>query len=121
MSDQRLDLLEQRVDHINSNVLRVDNKLDGIAETLMSLARIEERQMATTDRLRQGSETFADHEERLRRVEASVPENLHKRLASIETKMPGLVESRGWVVAGVLGGLAMMLVALASFVLKSAP
>lgn len=96
MSEQRINILEQ-------TVVRIDGKLDGIAETLQSLARIEERQMSTTERLRNGAETMQDHEERLR---------------AIEVRMPGLVESRKWVVMGVLSGVGMIGAALLHMVLK---
>ena len=100
--DHRLGLLEQRVDHIAGVTLRVDTKLDGIAETLQSLARIEERQLATNDRLREGSVTLADHEERLKLIEVA---------------MPGLKEARKWTVALVLASAAMIFVALAHMVI----
>lgn len=118
MSEQRLAILEQRVDHIHNTVERTDSKVDGIAETLQSLARIEERQMSTTERLRQGAETFSDHEERLRKLEIAMPENLSKRLSAIEVKMPGLIESRRWVVMGVLAGVGMIGIAVVHLVMK---
>ena len=115
MNDDRIVILEQRFEGFTVNV---DKKLDNITEALRSLVRIEERQLATGDRLAQGSQTFQDHETRLRKIEIAVPENLDKRLSSIEVSMPGLKESRGWVIAGVLGGLAMMGGAIVHTVLK---
>jgi len=111
MSELRIDILEK-------TVVRMDSKLDGIAETLQSLARIEERQMSTNERLRHGTETMQDHEERLRAIEKAVPENLDKRLVSIETKLPGLVESRKLVVMGVLAGIGMISTAVVHMVIK---
>lgn len=114
MSEQRLNTLEQ-------TVIRMDGKLDGIAATLQSLARIEEKQMATTERLREGAETMQDHENRLRAVEMAVPEKLNKRLSDIEVQMPGLVESRKWVIIGVLAGIGMIGSSVIHMALKAAP
>ena len=118
MEDRRLGLLEQRVGNIEDTTQRVDTKLDGIAETLQSLARIEERQFATTERLRQGAETFADHELRMRKLELSIPENLNSKLSAIEIAMPGLKESRAWVVTTVLACVAIVGTALAHILSK---
>jgi len=99
-------------------VLRVDEKLDTITETLQSLVRIEERQIQTGSRLSDVAITLKDYDDRLRVLEKAVPENLDKRLVSIETKMPGLSESRKWVVMGVLAGVGMIGAALVHLVLK---
>jgi hypothetical protein len=115
---QRLTVLEQETLHNRSVVKGMDKKLDSLVEAMQSLVRIEERQLLTGDRLAQGAQTFQEHETRLRRVEQEIPENLDKRLVSIETKMPGLLESRGWVILGVLGGLGMMGAAIGSLILK---
>ena len=109
---------EQRVTILEQTVVRMDNKLDGIAETLQSLARIEERQGATNDRLRQGTEIMQDHEKRIRSLEVQVPTDLTKRIAEIEVHMPGLIEVRGWVVLGILAGLMMIATAVGTLIFK---
>jgi hypothetical protein len=118
MSDDRLVILEQRMDHLGGTVMRVDDKLDSIASTLQSLVRIEERQISTNEKLGDVTKGAQDRETRLRAVEAAIPENLDKRLVSIETKMPGLVESRKWVVMGVLAGIGMIGAAVVHTVIK---
>jgi response regulator RpfG family c-di-GMP phosphodiesterase len=112
MSEQRLNLLEQ-------TVVRMDTKLDGIAETLQSLARIEERQMATNERLRQGDQTMSDFAERLRAIELAMPEKANERLTAIEVQMPGLIESRKWVVMGILSGIGMIGAGVLSLVVRA--
>ncbi len=118
MSDDRLVILEQRLDHLGGTVLRVDDKLDSIAATLQSLVRIEERQVATNEKLSEGAKVMRDHDDRLRKIEIEVPENLDKRLVSIETKIPSLVESRKWVVMGILAGIGMIGTAVIHMVIK---
>ncbi len=114
---QRLAAVEQGHAHVKDTVTNMDQKLDKIVDALSSLVRIEERQQATGDRLAMGAQTFQDHESRLRKVELDIPDNLDKRLSSIEVDMPGLKELRKWVILGVLGGLGMMGTALVKLVL----
>lgn len=121
------------MDSLGNTVERVDEKLDGIAATLQSLARIEERQMNTSERLSEGAGTMRDHEARIRALEISVPKNLDTRvnaielampknldtrLASIETNMPGLKETRKWIIAGLLASFALTAAAVAHLVIK---
>jgi len=115
MSDERLSLLEQRMD---TTIQRVDSKLDNIAAALQTLVRIEERQLHVSKRFDEFSAGATSREERLRQVELAMPENLDKRLSSIETTLPGLKELRKWVISGVLGGLGMMGAAILHTVLK---
>jgi hypothetical protein len=110
-ADQRLDVLEQRVDSNLQTQQRMEKKIDGIIETLHTLARIEERTAAASIQLAAMASDVRDQDKRLRSLEIAMPENLDKRLSSIETKLPQLLEVRGWVIAGVLGGLSLMGVA----------
>ena len=123
--EERVSVLEQRTQHmeqralgLGDSVVRVENKIDQISETLRTLVRIEERQGAIVDRLTAGSQTMQEQGKRIQALEVAMPDELDKRLVAIETKMPGLVESRKWVVMGVLGGLAMMGAAVVHTVLK---
>lgn len=115
---ERIAAVEQRHARVEGVVDNMDQKLDKLIDAMSSLVRIEERQQATGDRLAMGAQTFQDHEARLRKIEVEMPENLDKRLSSIEAKMPGLVESRKWVVMGLLGGTGMIGAALLALVIK---
>ncbi len=106
-----LDMYEQRFQNI-------DNKLDDIGNALVALARIDERQINISENLVKVINTQATHSDRLAAVERAIPNELDKRLGLIETAMPGLKETRGWVVTGVLAGVAMIGTAVASLVLK---
>ena len=117
MTENRIGALENRMDNLGETVNRVDSKLDGIAATLSSLARIEERQMNTNEKIAVAANQSADHESRIRRLEESMPKDADDRLIDIEKVMPGLIESRKWVVLGILTGLGMMGAALVKLVL----
>lgn len=108
MTENRIGVLEQRMDNLGETVNRVDTKLDGIANTLSSLARIEERQMNTNEKIAQAANQNADHELRIRKLEDAMPNNADGRMTTIEMAMPGLIESRKWVIMGILAGLAMI-------------
>lgn len=118
MSDERLGILEQRVEHVAGVVNQMDRKVDSIAETVQVLARIEERQMAAAEKLAEGAQLMREHEDRLREVELAVPEGLHKRLGDIEQAMPQLKEVRRWIITGVLGVLGLVGLAVAHQVIK---
>lgn len=109
--DRRRDLHEQRFN-------RIEGKLDDIGQSLVILARIDERHIGISENLVKVLDTQLHQGERLTALERCVPSNLSDRLGAIETAMPGLKETRGWVVAGVLGGISLMGVALAMLVLK---
>lgn len=115
MSDQRLEFLEQRVTAIDHTI---NAKLDNMAEALSTLVRIEERQIQANERLSSGAQSLREHDLRLRELETSVPGGLDKRLSTIEVGMPGLLESRKWVVGGVLFGASMIGTALVALVFK---
>ena len=95
---------EQRIDHLEKAVEKIDGKIDGITDALQSLVRIEERQINTAERLNAGVGKMGDHETRLR---------------AIEKEIPGLIESRKWVVLGILSSLAMIGAAMFKLVLMS--
>ena len=116
MSDEkRLELLEQQLQETRREM---GGKLDNIGNALQGLVRIEERQVNTNSQLSELSSDMRDQENRLRKIEYAIPENLSRRLASIEVTLPGLKELRRWVITGVLAGLGMIGGAALHLVLK---
>lgn len=110
-TDRRRDLHEQRFN-------RIEGKLDDIGQSLVILARIDERHIGIGENLVKVLDTQLQQGARLVTLERLVPDKLTQRLNAIESAMPGLKETRSWVVAGVLGGVSLMGVALASLVLR---
>lgn len=101
----RVQRLEEGVDRLTETVgmqgQRFDTKLDSIGQSISLLVRIDERQVAISERLQMGAATMQKHEE---------------RIATIEAAMPGLKETRGWVVLGILAGVGMIGAALLKLV-----
>ncbi len=116
--DHRIAVLEHEMQQTRETSQRMEHKIDSIADTLRSLVRIEERQVAANVRMAATEQAVQEQGRLIKGLQIEMPENLDKRLVSIETKMPGLVESRRWVVTGVLAGVGMIGIALVHLILK---
>lgn len=103
MSIERVIVLEQRVSHVGESIERVEATVNSIAETLSSLVRIEERQVAINNKLAEGSVAMSLQDARIK---------------AIELTMPGLSELRKWVIGGVLSGIGMIGAAVVHLVVK---
>lgn len=93
----RFSAMEATLSQVNATVGR-------IMESVMLLARMEEREKVVQARLMQGKIDMDDFE---------------KRISAMERDMPALKESRKWVVGGVLAGICLMLAAVANQVLRT--
>lgn len=89
-----------RITNLELTTQRIETKVDGIAESLHVLTRLEERQVYINDRLAEGSKTMGD---------------LRERVSDLEREMPALKETRQdirkltWLV---LGAVVVALLAL---------
>jgi hypothetical protein len=99
-------LLDNNLQHIQRELARQGTTLEAINISLQTLARVEERQAQISDRLKDGSIKITE---------------LDQRLGRVETTIPGLKEVRAWVIMGVLGGLGMMAVAVFQFIFVHKP
>ena len=95
-TDRRLRAVETSMDELKRAVAQV-------AEAINKLVLIEERSLEARRSIDRAFETLKDHEQRLR---------------DVEEQMPLLVETRRWVVLGVLAGLSMMGVGLAKLLIR---
>ena len=109
--DRRRDIHEHRFE-------RIEGKLDDIGQSLVILARIDERHVNIADNLVKVIDTQGLHANRLAAIERSIPNKLDERLGAIETSMPGLKETRGWVMGGIIAGVGMIGAAVFAMVLK---
>jgi hypothetical protein len=91
---------------VKDDVERLSTKIDSLTEAIASLSRIEQRQISIKD----------DMNLAFQKAEA-----VERRVAAIEVVMPGLIETRRWVTAGMVAGVAMILIAVASLVLYPRP
>lgn len=108
----RLAALERAIDE-NTKSIR------SITETLLRLIVLEERYMETRgaiDRAFKTIDTVNDKSSKAIQIVADKTENQEERLRVIENDMPQLLETRKWVVGGIITGVGMMLVALLKLV-----
>ena len=103
VEEARIQNLEQRTAVLGETINRVEGKVDNIVDTLNSLVRIEERQIAINARLAEGAQTMQNHEGRIK---------------NMEVVMPGLIEKSGWMVAGLLGVIGVVGMQVLHMVLK---
>lgn len=89
----RVDSLTKDVQRVEGTVVSIDKKVDDIGQSMLMLARLEERHTSVTEQLALGSKVMS---------------NMEVRLALVEQKMPGLTEMRSWVIGGVLSGAGMI-------------
>ena len=91
------EVLETKLDALSDDVREIRNRLDTVGEALVTLTRLEERHEQTSAAL---SRTFA------------TLESQHAKIDALEREIPALVETRKWVVSGVVAGVGMVLAAL---------
>ncbi len=106
LSSHEARILGLTLSHIAQETKRNADAVVAINETLHILTRLEQAQGHVLDKLKEGSMRMTDHE---------------KRLKDIESNMPGLLETRKWVIMGVLAGLGMMGMALVKLVILDVP
>lgn len=98
----RVDALVDDISDVKSTLKAVDNKVDNIGQALVLLARLEERHANTQDKVSGLEKTVTDN---------------GGRIGALEKVVPGLVETRGWVVTGLLAGVGMIGIAVVKLVL----
>lgn len=104
MVSARVDALTRDLSRVEETVVGIDGKLDRLADSMSTLARLEERHQGVVAQLLDGNKRM---------------DGLSVRLGAIESVLPGLVETRRWVVAGVVGVFCLVGIALIRLVLTS--
>ena len=100
-TEARLKILEIGQDTTNKAIVSIE-------QSLVKLVRLEERHAETRDAI---GRAFAHMEKQDGRIDAQ-----DKRLQLVEQKLPGLTEARTWLVAGMLGCLGLLGIAVVSLV-----
>lgn len=96
------EVLQAYLTTVQSDVSEIKGTLAKLTDAVTGIERLETRQIALVGEI-----------EAARKSQSS----FETRIASIEHQMPGLLELRKWVVGGMVTGIGMMLVAVASLVL----
>lgn len=116
-------ILGVMLSQLASETKRNADAVVAINETLHVLTRLEQGQGHVLESLKEGRITMSKHGDRLAEIEKHMPDLLkhHERLAKIEPHMPGLIETRRWVVGGVIAGVSMICLALVKLVVLDIP
>jgi len=91
-----------RLTQLETVIMRIESKMDKMTEALQTLARLDERDTATQQRLIDGAKTMSD---------------IQVRLSEIEHHMPGLKEMRSLITKAVIGCLSAVGLAVLALVL----
>lgn len=115
---QSIELIAHKVSRLATDMSDLASAQRRMSESITALVRIEERQLTTSSRIDELTKSAAEKEIRLRLLEIAMPENADKRLSVIETQLPSLIESRLWLIAGGLGVIGLVAMAIAKLVFK---
>ena len=97
------EVLFSRVTNLENVVDEVKNAVKSIDQSLRTLASLEVKHEETRSGLNRAFTEIGDHETRMR---------------SVENEMPTLKLVRGWVIAGVVGIMGILGVAIMILILK---
>lgn len=96
------EVLQAYLTTVQADVSEIKGTLAKLTDAVTGIERLETRQIALVSEI-----------EAARKSQSS----FESRIATIEHDMPGLRELRKWVVGGMISGIGMMLIAVASLVL----
>ena len=111
MSDPEVQIIHHRLSVVEKAVERISEGVQKIAEYTGKLAVLEERHAETRDGLERAFTAI----EKVGREH----ENTEARLQNIEVVMPGLKETRKWVVGGILAIVGMVGLAMVAIVVNT--
>lgn len=124
MSDQqyfqedRLRRVEQEQADMREVLGALKESQQAISNSLERLVRLEELHIETRDALTRAFAAIDKHGESLHSIRLAIPVNLEPRLRDLESNMPGLLEMRRWVVAGVMSVIGLMGCGVIGLVIK---
>lgn len=116
--DERLRRVERDQADMREVLGSLRESQQAISNSLERLVRLEERHIETRDALTRAFAAIDKHGESLHSIRLAIPVNLEPRLRDLESNMPGLLEMRRWVVAGVMSVIGLMGCGVIGLVIK---
>lgn len=107
-TDERLRLVEQEQTEMREVIFSLKESQQSISNSLERLVRLEERHVETREALTRAFTQIERHAQMIHEVRMQIPANLEERLRKIEQDMPGLIEMRRWVTAGVMSVVGLI-------------
>ena len=96
----RDDVLAAKMDHVSSRLGNVESTLSSLAQSMTALVRLEERHDALAKTLDHVHEEVHIHDRRIEAIDTT--------LGSINGSIAPLVETRKWVITGIMAVIAMV-------------
>lgn len=106
--DERLRRVEQEQGELREVIFSLRESQQAISNSLERLVRLEERHIETRESLSRAFAQIERHAQVIHEMHMAIPANLEGRLRQIETSMPGLIEMRRWMTAGVLSVVGLV-------------
>lgn len=116
--DERLRRVERDQEDMREVLGSLRESQQAISSSLERLVRLEERHIETREALGRAFGTIDRHTEDLHSIRMSVPANLETRLRTMENYMPGLLEMRRWLVAGVMSVVGLIGCGIIGLIIK---
>jgi chromosome segregation ATPase len=121
--EAQLHVLTHRVETVegvlSKAIVEIRDGIKEIAANTGKLAVLEERHAETRDGLERAFKEIGkcqrehdDTDDRIKTLEIAMPDRAKERLGAIEVAMPGLKETRRWLMAGVFAAVAAVGLAL---------
>lgn len=107
-TDERLRRVEQEQGEMREVIFSLKDSQQAISNSLERLVRLEERHVETREAITRAFSAIEKIAAGMHELRMQVPANLDPRLREIEASMPGLIEMRRWMTAGVLSVVGLI-------------
>lgn len=107
-TDARLRRVEQEQGEMREVIFSLKDSQQAISNSLERLVRLEERHVETREAIARAFSAIEKIATGMHELRMQVPTNLDPRLREIEENMPGLIEMRRWMTAGVISVVGLI-------------
>lgn len=117
-TDERLRRVEQEQGEMREVIFSLKESQQAISNSLERLVRLEEQHVETREAIARAFGAIEKISVSVHELRMQVPMNIDPRLREIEANMPGLVEMRRWVTAGVVSVVGLIGAAIIGGVIR---
>lgn len=107
-ADERLRRVEMEQGETREVIASLRESQQSISNSLERLVRLEEHHIETREALNRAFSSIEKLATTMHEVKLQIPANLEPRLREVEMQMPGLLELRRWLVAGVMSVVGLI-------------
>jgi len=107
-TDERLRRVEMEQGEFREIIASLRESQQSISSSLERLVRLEEQHVETREALSRAFSAIEKLAITSHEIKLQLPENLEPRLREVEKQLPGLLEMRRWLVAGVMSVVGLI-------------